>query len=99
MGQEAGFLVHAPRGMDQIVDGGLEAHAGESLARRPVPPLGLVAEREQRLGAPGLGTPARDVDRLVHGEIGRTDVAGGLREGAVAAHVAAELRERDEDLG
>ena len=99
MGQEAGLLVHAPRGMDEIVDGGLEAHPGEGLARRPVPPFGLVAQREQRLRAPGLGAPARDIDRLVHGEIGRADVAGGLGEGAVAAHVATELRERDEYLG
>ena len=91
--------MHSPRGVDQVVDGGLEAHCGEGLARRPVSPLGLVPQREQRLRAAGRGAPARDADRLVHRKVRCANAARGLGEGAVAAHVAAQLGEGDEDLG
>ena len=99
VGQKAGLLVHPPCGVHQVVDGRLEAHAGECLARRAVSALRLIAQREQRLRAPGRGAAPRDVDGLVHCEVRRADVAGGLREGAVPAHVAAQLGEGDEDLG
>ena len=91
--------MHPPRGMDQIVDGGLETHLRQRFACRPVPPLGLIPQREQRLRAAGRGALARDPDRLVHREIRRADATRGLREGAVAAYVAAQLGEGDEDLG
>ena len=70
----------------------------ELFARRAVAQLRLVAEREQRLLAAGRCAGARDRQHLVEREIGALALARRLREGAVVADVAAELRQRDEDL-
>ena len=71
----------------------------ELLARGPVAPLRLVAEREQRLLAARLGARARD-RRAPRPAVryARSPRFGGRRERAVVADVAAELRQRDEDL-
>src|SRR5581483_5127013 len=71
----------------------------ELLARRAVAALGLVAEGEERLVAAGLGARARDLEHLVRAEVRALAAARRGGERAVVADVAAELRQRDEDLG
>ena len=61
--------------------------------------LGSLAEREQRLVAAGGGAGAGDGEHLLRREVGRLEAGGRLGEGAVAAAVAAQHGERDEDLG
>ena len=72
--------------------------ARELLARDLVAQLGLVAEREERLAATGRGAGARDREHLVLGQVRALAAARRPRERAVAADVAAERRQRDEDL-
>ena len=72
--------------------------AAQLLARDPVAQLGLVAEREERLGAAGRGAGARDREHLVLGQVRALAAPRRPRERAVAADVAAERRQRDEDL-
>ena len=68
------------------------------LARGAVAQLRLVPEREERLVAAGLGACAarRRAPRPASGRRARR--AAEVRERAVVADVAAELRQRDEDL-
>ena len=82
----------------QVLDRRRAPERCELLARRPVAELGLVPEREERLVAAGLGALARDGEHLVGAHVGALAAARGLRERAVVADVAAELRQRDEDL-
>ena len=82
----------------QVLDRRLAAERGQLLARGPVAELGLVAEREERLVAARLGAGARDGEHLVGGHVRALAAARRLRERAVVADVAAELRQRDEDL-
>ena len=72
--------------------------ARELLARDLVAQLGLVAEREERLAAARGGTGARDREHLLLGHERALAAPGRPRERAVAADVAAERRQRDEDL-
>ena len=74
------------------------AERRELLARRLVAQLGLVAEREQRLAAAGALAGARHLDHLVDRQVGALPAPRRPRERAVVADVAAELRQRDEDL-
>ncbi len=74
------------------------AERGELLARRAVAQLGLVAEREEGLAAAGLLARAREREHLVDRQVGPLAAARRPRERAVVADVAAELRQRDEDL-
>ena len=98
VGQEPGFLEHQPRRVDEVFDGGLEAEHGERLARRPVAKLRLVAEGEQRLLAAGGAAGLGDRQNLVGRQIGGDASARRRGKGAVMADVAAEPRQRDEDL-
>src|SRR6185436_5208306 len=75
-----------------------EAEPAELLARRPVAQLGLVAEREERLVAAGEAPCLRDREHLVLAHVAALAAPGRARERAVVADVAAEVRERDEDL-
>jgi hypothetical protein len=76
----------------------LAAELCELLARGPITELGLVSEREERLVAAGLGSGSRDLEHLVGPHVGALAAPRRLRERAVVADVAAELRERDEHL-
>ena len=51
--------------------------SASSVASDPIAQLGLVAEREQRLGAAGGGPGARDLEHLVDGAEGTLATAGG----------------------
>src|SRR5262249_24082755 len=82
----------------EIFERRLAAEGGELIARGAVPELGLVAEGEERLGAARGGARARDREHLVLGQVGALAAARRPGEGAVVADVAAELRQRDEDL-
>ena len=96
--QQAGLLEHQPRAFFEIIERGGVAERGERVARGGVAALGLIAEREQGFLAAGRGTGPRDRQHLVAGKIGGVRFRRRLREGAVVAHVAAQLGERNEDL-
>ena len=66
---------------------------------RGVPLLGGFAEGEQRLPAAGRPTGPGDSQDLVEREVGRVEAGRRLGEGAVAAPVAAQHRQRYEHLG
>ena len=58
----------------------------------------LVSEREQGFLAAGLSARLCDGERLLRKQIGAFAFPGRTGEGAVVADVAAQLRERNEDL-
>src|SRR5207237_693061 len=68
------------------------------VARRAIAALGLVAEGEERLVAAGVGARMRDLEHLVGGQECALAAARRGGERAVVADVAAQLRQRDEDL-
>ena len=82
----------------EVLERRLAAERRELGARDLVAELGLVAEREERLGAPGRRAGARDREHLLLGQERTLAAPRRPREGAVAADVAAERRQRDEDL-
>ena len=96
--QQARLLEHSLGRAGQVLERGGAAERGQLLARRPVPQLRLVAEREQRFAAAGGGACPGDVQHLVEGQVRALAALRRRREGAVVADVAAELRQRDEDL-
>ncbi len=96
--QEAGFFQHQLGHFGEIREGGVVAEPGQSLAGGAVAQLGLVAQREQRLPAAGLGAGAGDRHHLFGVEIGRLAAPRRMREGAVMANIAAQLGQRDEHL-
>ncbi len=96
--QQPGLVEHEAAHPHEVLDRRLAAELGELLARGAVAALRLVAEREQRLAAAGRGAGARDVEHLVRGHVRTLAPARRRGERAVVADVAAELRQRDEDL-
>ena len=96
--QQAGLVEHEPAHAHEVLDRRLAAELGELLARGPVAALRLVAEREQRLATARRGAGARDVQHLVRGHVRALALPRRRGERAVVADVAAELRQRDEDL-
>ncbi len=99
VGEQAGLRQHQGPHRDEVVDRRGVAVVVEPAARLGVPLLRGLAQREQRLVAAGLRALGRDGEDLVRGQVRRRDVARGGRERAVAAPVAAQPGERDEDLG
>ena len=99
VGQQPGLLQDQAAHLGQVVDGRVVAVRGEPLACRGVALLGALAEGEQRLVAAGPGAGTGDGEHVVGVEVGLVQAGGRLRERAVAAAVAAQHRERDEDLG
>ena len=98
VGEEPRLGEHELAHAGEVLDRRLAAELGELLARGAVAELRLVPEREERLVAAGLGPRARDLEHLVRAHVRALAAARRLREGAVVADVAAELRQRDEDL-
>ena len=96
--QQARLLEHEPGDAGEVLERRLAAESAQLLSRDLVAELRLVAEREQRLGAPGRGAGARDPEHLLLGQVRALAAARRPRERAVAADVAAERRQRDEDL-
>ena len=96
--QQARLLEHEPRAALEVLERRLAAERAQLLARDLVAQLRLVAEREERLVAAGRRARARDREHLLLGHERALAASRRPRERAVAAHVAAERRERDEDL-
>ena len=63
--QQAGLVEHEAAHAHEVLDRRLAAELGQLFPRRAVPPLRLVAEREQCLPATGGCAGARDVQHLV----------------------------------
>jgi hypothetical protein len=97
--QKAGFGQHPARHFGQVGQRGVVAQCGQCAARRCITQFGLVAQREQGLVAAGRRAGAGYGQNLVRAEVGRGEFLRRLREGAVVAHVAAQLGQRDEHLG
>ena len=91
------FEYHLRRVRD-VVNGRLIAARGEPTGCFVVAKLRSFAQREERLGASGGLAGKCDSHDLVKAQVRRGDVGRRLGEGAVAAAVATELRERNEDL-
>ena len=96
--QQPGLAQHRSSDVGEVGGGRREPECGELVPRGAIAQLRLVAEREEGLAAPGLGSLARDRERLVDGQVGALSPSRRSRERAVVAHVAAQHRERDEDL-
>ena len=96
--QQSGLLEHEPRAALEVLERRLAAERAQLLARDLVAQLRLVAEREERLAAAGRGAGARDREHLLLGHERPLAAPRRPRERAVAADVAAERRQRDEDL-
>ena len=97
-GSRPGLAQHEARAVRQVGGRGGEAEPVELLARRPVAQLGLVAEREQRLVAAGEPPAFGDREHLLLAHVAALAAPRRPGERAVVADVAAEVRERDEDL-
>ena len=98
MRQEPGFVEHGGGSARHIIDRRRATELLELVARSAVPELRLVAEREQRLAAPGRSPGARNLQDLVDRHVCALSTARRARERAVVADVATELRQRDEDF-
>ena len=96
--QEPGLVEDEPRAPLEVLDRRLAAERAQLLACDLVAQLGLVSEREERLAATGRRPRPRDREHLVLGHERSLAATRRSRERAVAADVAAERRQRDEDL-
>ena len=83
----------------QVLERRLAIKSRELGPRDLVAELGLVAEREERLGASHCRAGAGDREHLVFAQERSLAATRRTREGAIAADVPAERRQRDEDLG
>ena len=98
MRQQAGLLEHGVGGAREILERRRAAEVGQLIARRAVAQLRFVAEREERLATARGRAGGGDLDHLVDRQVGALAPARRGGERAVVAHVAAQLRQRDEDL-
>ena len=97
-GSRPGLLEHESRTALEVLERRRAAERAQLLARDLVAQLRLVAEREERLAAAGGGARARDREHLLLRHERALAAPRRTRERAVAADVAAERRQRDEDL-
>jgi hypothetical protein len=99
MGQEAGLADDEGGDLSEIAERGRMPHAPEEFAVLGENRLRPVAQGEQRfLGAESLAG-ARERQDLLRCHAQRAGLARVAAESAVPAVVAAEVGERDEDLG
>ena len=96
--QQAGLAQHQGAHGSEVVDRRLVAQRRQLFLGRAVTQLGLVTQREQRLGAARFLAGPGDRQHLVGRKIVGTAGVRRLREGAVVADIAAQLGQRDEDL-
>ncbi len=96
--QQPGLLEDEPRAPREVLQGRLAAEHAQLLARDLVAQLGLVAEREERLPAARSRTGAGNAEHLLLGHERPLTAPRWAGKRAVAAHVAAQRRQRDEDL-
>ena len=98
MRQKAGLAHNQRAHIGEVCERAGLTHGAKRLGGGGIAQLGLVAQGEERLVAAGCRAGAGDGKYVIGREIGRMTLARPLGEGAVMAHVAAELGERDEDL-
>ena len=98
MRQQSGFLEHCRCRPLDVLESRLASERGELLAHDAIAQLWFVAEREERLAAACARTRPRDSEHIVDRHERALATTWWPRERAVMAYVAAELRERDEDL-
>ena len=96
--EQAGLLDHEDGHRAHVVERGGVAARGQPGARLRPSGLGPVPQREQRFFAPRGGAGARDVEHLLGRQERRLQPIRRRRERAVPAAVAAQARQRDEDL-
>ena len=96
--QQSGLAQHQRAHRLKIIDRGFVPERVERLARGAVAKLGLVAQREQRLGAARGRARASDRQHFVRGKVGGLPRARAFGEGAIVADVPAEVGERNEHL-
>ena len=96
--QQPGFLEHGLGGVAQVVEGRRVAVLGQPLPRRPIAQFGLFAQGEERFLAAHPRPVPRHVEHRFQAHVRDVQLGGRLREGAVVADVAAQMRERNEDL-
>ena len=96
--QQARLIEHELRDAGEVLERRLAAQLGELRARDLVAQLRLVAEREERLGAARGSAGAGNCEHLLRVQVRTLAAPRGSGERAVAADVAAERRQRDEDL-
>ena len=95
MRQQCCFTQHQRTHRVQVVDGGGVTQHCKFFACRPIAQLGFVAKREQRLGAARRLSRFRDIQHFIRGEVNTHTRLRRVRKRAVAAHVAAQLRQRN----
>jgi hypothetical protein len=96
--QQARRVEHGSRRLREVVGRRRSPELRQCIARDRITQLRLVAQREQRLLAAGRSPGASDLEHVVDRQVGFRQVTRPMRERAVVTHVAAELRQRDEDL-
>ena len=99
VGEHAGLVEHQLGHGHEVVDGARVAVVGEPLGGDRVALLGRLTEGEEGLVAADAGAGAGQGGDLLRGEVRRVEPGRRLGEGAVAAAVATQHGERDEDLG
>src|SRR5262249_41751353 len=95
---QTGRLEHEPGAARQVFERGRAPERSELLPGDAIAELGLVTEREKRLAAPCRRPGTREVGHLFLAHVRPFTAARRARKRAVAADIAAELRQRDEDL-
>ncbi len=96
--QQTRLRLHLVRAVRQVFQRAGKPERAERPARARVAQLRLVPEGEEGFLAAGPGAGAGDVEHLLEAQVGLRQRARRLREGAVVAHVATQLRQRDEYL-
>ena len=98
VGQEPGLVEHELCHVVQVVHRGVIAVGAQPVRRHFVAQLGPLAQGEEGLVAAGARTLPGDREDLVGRHVRLLEARGRLGERAVAALVAAQHGERDEDL-
>jgi hypothetical protein len=98
VGEKTGFVEYQLRHRVHVVNRAVVAVVAQPLACHLVAQFGTFAEGEESLVAALLGALSGDVQDLLGREIRVLQSSGWLGESAVTAGVAAQHRERDEDL-
>jgi hypothetical protein len=98
MRQQPRCVEHGSCRLREVVGRRRSPKLRQCIARDRITQLRLVAQREQRLLAVGRGAGASDLEHVVDRQVGLRQVTRPMRERAVVTDVAAELRQRNEDL-
>ena len=97
--QQAGLIQHRLRRCPQVGQGRSMAKSFQFIPGHLVTQFRLVPQGEQGFVAPRLRAGPGYVQHLLDTEIGPLPPPRRLREGAVVAHIAAQLRQWDKNLG